>query len=39
MAVDAVGTLDPKNPRRYPKPSNGLTQLWKHRGFKNKLER
>ena len=33
MAVDAVGTLDQENPRRYPRPSKRLEQLWKKRGL------
>ncbi|WP_404363653.1 hypothetical protein ACIHQR_26360 [Corallococcus coralloides] len=37
MAVDAVGTLDPQDPRRYPKPSKKLARLWARRGFTNKL--
>ncbi|HYO53329.1 hypothetical protein [Archangium sp.] len=37
MAVDAVGTLDPQDPRRYPKPSKKLAKLWAKRGFENKL--
>ncbi|RKH14938.1 hypothetical protein D7V97_01505 [Corallococcus sp. CA053C] len=37
MAVDAVGTLDPKHPRRYPKPSKKLARLWEKRGYQNKL--
>lgn len=37
MAIDAVGTLDPQDPRRYPKPSKKLAKLWGERGFKNKL--
>jgi hypothetical protein len=38
MAVDAVGTLDPEEPRRYPKPSKKLARLWKKRGLGNKAE-
>jgi len=37
MAVDAVGTLDTEDPRRYPKPSKKLAKLWAKRGFENKL--
>ncbi|HEX8700243.1 MAG TPA: hypothetical protein VF815_15460 [Myxococcaceae bacterium] len=37
MAVDAVGSLDPQDPRRYPKPSRKLARLWAKRGFENKL--
>jgi hypothetical protein len=38
QAVNAVGTLDPLDSRRYPKPSKRLEQLWKQRGFNNKLD-
>jgi len=37
MAVDAVGTLDPQDPRRYPKPSKKLARLWAKRGLEDKL--
>jgi hypothetical protein len=37
MAVDAVGTLDPQDPRRYPKPSKKLAKLWAKRGLESKL--
>jgi hypothetical protein len=37
MAVDAVGTLDPQDSRRYPKPSKKLAKLWAKRGLENKL--
>lgn len=37
MAVDAVGALDPQDPRRYPRPSKKLAKLWAKRGFENKL--
>ncbi|MBN1210529.1 MAG: hypothetical protein JXB05_37090 [Myxococcaceae bacterium] len=37
MAVDAVGTLDPQDPRHYPRPSKRLAKLWAKRGFENKL--
>lgn len=37
MAVDAVGTLDPQDPRRYPRPSKRLAKLWAKRGLENKL--
>ncbi len=37
MAVNAVGSLDPEDPRRYPRPSNRLARLWKQRGLANKL--
>ncbi len=37
MAVNAVGTLDSQDPRRYPRPSKRLARLWVNRGFENKL--
>lgn len=37
MAVSAVGSLDPEDPRRYPKPSKKLAKLWAKRGYQNKL--
>lgn len=36
MAVDAVGTLDPQDPRRYPRPSKKLAKLWAKRGLGSK---